>query len=163
MLEGLFFKNLLEGVHETNVNDFVCVIKRDHIRLEKLMRLASVYKTKENRAEFIEHLAQELEAHLKAEEEILLPVVEMKEHIRADKARTEIMSLLAHTAELNKPLDTYLSTQTKLQIFAAMFEHHAKEIELTLLPLLNNGDADPIELGRLFLNQKKHVREDHAA
>lgn len=162
MFEGFRLNDPFEQVHSSNPNDFVCLIKSDHRRLEDLMRRAATFKTKENAARFAEHLADELLAHLKAEEELLFPIVETKAQQRAQRASEENTILSQHVDELRRA-DTAIKLQARFQILRAIFKHHMKEIELKLLPLLNNGDADPIELGHSFLNHKKQFKENSAA
>lgn len=144
-----------ESVHSPNLNDFVGLIKSDHRRLEDLMRRAAIYKTKANRLQFTEKLAQEVVAHLKAEEELAFPIIEKKEAQRVQKVASENEVILKLARELAAAAEKPITLQAKLQLLRTMFRHHIKDVELKLLPLLNNGDTDPIELGYRYLSHKQ--------
>lgn len=146
--------------------DAIELLTEDHKKVKKLFKeFESLQKnkaSKDQKADLVKEICLELTIHAQIEEEIFYPSVRsaIKEQDLMDEAQVEHASAkdLIHQLETMTPEEDLYDA--KVIVLAEYIEHHVKEEEKEMFPLVKKTKLDMQKMGEDMSARKEQLKAD---
>lgn len=144
--------------------DAIELLTEDHKKVKKLFKefesLQKKEASKDQKAELVKEICLELTIHAQIEEEIFYPSVRsaIKEQDLMDEAQVEHASAkdLIHQLETMAPEDDLYDA--KVTVLAEYIDHHVKEEEKEMFPLVKKTKLDMDKIGEDMSARKEKLK-----
>lgn len=148
---------------ETKTRDAIALLKDDHRAVEKLFKDFEEAKGEGRKEKLAKRICLELTVHTKIEEEIFYPACEGK--IDEDKLKEAFVEhdaakvLMAEIEAGSGQTDDFFDA--KVQVLSEEIEHHVKEEEDELFPMVRKADLDLKAIGAELAQRKRDLLKEY--
>jgi hemerythrin superfamily protein len=150
--------NSLSG--KSQPDDAVALLKADHRKVEGLFKTFEQSESADEKKELLRTIIQELTVHSLAEEQLVYPIIEERAQDKAYEAEEEhhvVEMLLSELSRANEPNEKICA---KVKVLSELVQHHVKEEEGELLPILEKSGTDLTALGEQIQQRKEQLMKD---
>ena len=149
-------------LHSQPRSEFHQALSDDHARLERLFEslLGSVKMSDPERVRVAwERLDRELRAHLRIEEERILPLFEVEDTVEASQIRAEHHQIRNQLDQIGVDLDLHALDRGRAESFIHLLRDHAAREERTLYPW---ADSSMPKRGRISVIERLRNVDGHS-
>ena len=139
--------------------DATAMLMADHKEVKALFEEFEKAESKQQKAELVAKICQELEVHMQIEEEIFYPAVKaaLKDHELVPEGEVEhasVKDLIAQVKGVKPDGDTY---DARVKVMGELIEHHVKDEETEMFPKAKKTKLDMEALGAKMAKRKEEL------
>jgi hemerythrin superfamily protein len=139
--------------------DATAMLMADHKEVKALFKQFDKAESKQEKAELVAKICQELEVHMQIEEEIFYPAVKaaLKDHDLVPEGKVEhasVKDLIAQVKGVKPDGETY---DARVKVMGELIEHHVKDEETEMFPKAKKTKLDMDALGAKMAQRKEEL------